>query len=77
VAGFTRDMDRMMAHRASIAFAEWMNGIEFVDMVAETVEKLVARKTPKTIFRGHIREQLVHFAGDIGVRRNWNRPWQW
>ncbi|KAK0329723.1 hypothetical protein LTR94_035594, partial [Friedmanniomyces endolithicus] len=65
MACLARDMGGMVAHGASIAFAERVNGVEFVDVVAKAVEKLVTCDAAEAILRRHVGEQLFEFAGDI------------
>ena len=43
-----------------------MNGVDLVDVVAEPIEKLVARKHPQAALRSYLGEPLVEFARDVG-----------
>src|SRR3546814_11436473 len=47
VSGLARELRRVVAHGAPITFAERMDGVDLVDVVAEQVEKIVSRKSAK------------------------------
>ena len=66
VAGFAGELGGMVAHGAPVPFAEGMNGVDLVDVVAEPIEKLVARKPPQAALRSYLGEPLVEFARDVG-----------
>src|SRR3546814_2897177 len=66
VSGLARELRRVVAHGAPITFAERMDGVDLVDVVAEPVEKLVSRKSAKAAFRAHVGKPLVEFTRDIG-----------
>src|SRR3546814_2000107 len=66
VSGLARELRRVVAHGAPITFAERMDGVDLVDVVAEPVEKLVSRKSAKAALRAHVGKPLVEFTRDIG-----------
>ena len=55
-----------MAHRAAIAFAEWVDRVQLVDVVAEPIEEILARKAPKLIAGRKILECGGQGIADIG-----------
>src|SRR3546814_2067645 len=66
LSGLARELRRVVAHGAPITFAERMDGVDLVDVVAEPVEKLVSRKSAKAALRAHVGKPLVEFTRDIG-----------
>ena len=74
VAGFARELGGVMAHRTAIAFAERVNGVDLVDVVAEPIEKLVSRKPPEAALRFYLGEPLVELAREVGDGRKARSP---
>ena len=66
MTGVARELRRVMPHRAPVPFAEGMDGVDLVDVVAEPVEELVSGKAAKAFLRPRIGEQLVQFAREVG-----------
>src|SRR3546814_9674213 len=64
VSGLARELRRVVAHGAPITFAERMDGVDLVDVVAEPVEKLVSRKSAKAALRAHVGKPLVEFRSE-------------
>ena len=69
MAGLARELRGVETHRSPIAFAEGMNGIQLVDVIAEPIEKGVSRKSAEPVLCSDVGEQLIQLARDVGDMR--------
>src|SRR3546814_3510619 len=69
VAGLASDLRRVQAHGSAVAFAERVNGIQLVHMVAQVIEKLFPFQAAKVVLFAKLFEHGVESIGDIGGDR--------
>jgi hypothetical protein len=66
MAGLASELRGVMTHRPPVPFAEGVDGIHLVDVIAEPIEELVAGKPAQLVACADVSEALVQLAGYIG-----------